>query len=291
MGHGGRRRALALAFAGAGLLAATLLAPQSHAGPASRAKQAAALDDANLRLAATAVESAALQSGALKHPISGRTPAAVLLLSDNALLEAARRADPSLHVVDTTDVMGAAPYQLTHQLGRHPGHRHITRTRTLQRFAHSVPVAGSAGVGHSGRGSHGLPAPYRKADGVYVDPRLPDPSHPTIALVAIRTALKKLGQPYVWAADGPKTFDCSGLTRWSYAHAGIALTHYTGDQWNEGRLIPPHDALPGDLILFGDPIFHVGMYLGAGWMVNAPYTGHYVDVVPVPSGIAGLIRP
>jgi cell wall-associated NlpC family hydrolase len=281
-----------MALAGTGLVAGVALAaPRSHAGTGGRAKQAAALDDANLRLAATAIESEALQSGALKHPLSGREPAAVLLLSDNALLRAALRADPSRHVVGTTAVMGAPPYQLAHELARRPGHAHITRTRTLQRFTHAVPVSGSAGVGHSGRTAHGRPAPFRKADGVYVDPRLPHPSRPTIATVAIRSALKKLGQPYVWAADGPTTFDCSGLTRWSYAHAGVGLTHFTGDQWNEGRLIPPHDALPGDLVLFGDPIFHVGMYLGAGWMVNAPFTGHYVDVVPVPSGAAGVVRP
>src|SRR6202042_780714 len=104
---------------------------------------------------------------------------------------------------------------------------------------------------------------------------------------ALREALSKLGQPYVWAAGGPNTFDCSGLMQWAYAHAGRWLTHFSGDQWNEGRLIPPRDILPGDLILFeyrhSTTIHHVGMYLGAGWMVNAPFTGQYVDVVQVPS--------
>jgi cell wall-associated NlpC family hydrolase len=126
---------------------------------------------------------------------------------------------------------------------------------------------------------------------VYVDPRLPHPTHLTVAAVAIRAALSRLGQPYVWAAAGPSTFDCSGLTMWSYAHAGVALRHFTGFQWNEGRLIAPQDALPGDLVLIGKPMDHVGMYLGAGWMVNAPITGHYVDVVPVPNDVDGLVRP
>ena len=110
-------------------------------------------------------------------------------------------------------------------------------------------------------------------------------------MVAVRSALKELGQPYVWAAAGPTTFDCSGLVQWAYAHAGLSLAAFTGYEWNEGRMIPGRDILPGDLILFGDPTFHVGMYLGAGWMVNAPYTSQYVNVVPVPGRVAGVIRP
>jgi cell wall-associated NlpC family hydrolase len=116
-------------------------------------------------------------------------------------------------------------------------------------------------------------------------------------MVALRSALQKLGQPYVWAAAGPSTFDCSGLTLWAYAHAGIHLTHFTGSQYNEGRLLKPKQVLPGDLILFDhliggrEVIHHVGMYLGAGWMVNAPYTGQYVNVVRVPGSIAGIVRP
>jgi cell wall-associated NlpC family hydrolase len=144
-------------------------------------------------------------------------------------------------------------------------------------------------------GAH--PAAYQRPDGVYVDPTLPSLTAPTIGEMALRTALGKLGQPYVWAAAGPSTFDCSGLTQWAYAHAGVGLAHFTGDQWNEGEKIPGRDILPGDLILFEYPvghrevIHHVAMYLGADWMLNAPYTGQYVDVVPVPSGVAGIIRP
>jgi cell wall-associated NlpC family hydrolase len=165
----------------------------------------------------------------------------------------------------------------------------------LRRFSHARPDRGSGGFGlhRDHGGAH--PASIQRVDGVYVDPKLPAPSHPTIGMVALHTALQKVGQPYVWAAAGPTTFDCSGLTQWAYARAGIWLTHFTGDQWNEGRLIHPRDILPGDLILFeyrhSTTIHHVGMYLGAGWMVNAPFTGQYVDVVPVPSGVAGVIRP
>jgi len=256
-----------------------------------RSLQAAAVDTQNLRLAADAIESAALASGALGHTLSQHDPASVILLSDEALLGAAVRADPSRTPRDTTAVMGPAPYNMTHPVRHGPGHARINATHTLDGFRHAVYVAGSPGWGMFRHHNHSTPAQFQKPDGVYVDPRLPALHHPTIALVAIRAALAKLGQPYVWAAAGPNTFDCSGLTRWAYAKAGVLLTHYTGDQWNEGRLIPGRDALPGDLLLFGRHIHHVGMYLGAGWMLNAPFTGHYVDVVPVETQLTGVVRP
>jgi cell wall-associated NlpC family hydrolase len=116
-------------------------------------------------------------------------------------------------------------------------------------------------------------------------------------MVAIWAGLQKLGQPYVWAAAGPSTFDCSGLVQWAYARAGLRFTHFSGAQWNEGRLIKPKQILPGDLLLFDhriggrQVIHHVAIYLGAGWMLNAPFTSQYVNVVPVPSGVAGAVRP
>jgi cell wall-associated NlpC family hydrolase len=255
----------------------------------------AAFNAANLRAAATAVEAAALRSGALATAPADPQPAQVLDTAANALISKARAEDHSHAPVDTRSVMGAVPHNLSHRPRRHPRHRHITATHTLARFSHPLPDGGSAGLGihRDHGGAH--PAPFEQADGVFVDPRLAPLTDPTVGMVALRAALEKLGQPYVWAAAGPSTFDCSGLTQWAYAHAGVRLAHFTGDQWNEGRLIPPRDILPGDLILFeyshSTTIHHVGIYLGAGWMVNAPFTGQYVDVVPVPSDVAGVVRP
>jgi cell wall-associated NlpC family hydrolase len=215
----------------------------------------------------------------------------VLLLSDVALIAKARAVDHRLAPVDTRAVMGPVPFHLAHQERHRPSHFAITATHTLQRFTHSVGVGGSAGVGDETRFRGVTPARFRKPDGVYVDPRLPSLHRPTVGEVALRAALRELGQPYVWGGAGPATFDCSGLVMRSYARAGLRLTHFSGDQWNEGRLIPARDALPGDLILFGHPIFHVAIYLGAGWMLNAPFTGHYVDVLPVWKGVAGVVRP
>ena len=97
--------------------------------------------------------------------------------------------------------------------------------------------------------------------------------------VAANWALTQLGKPYVWAADGPDTFDCSGLTMCAWEQAGVRLDHWTGTQWNSGPHIPLDQLRRGDLVFFGrntndpDTIHHVGIYIGRGRMVEAPYTG------------------
>lgn len=282
-----------LTAAGAALTTVIVAPPgAAHGSSRSAARQAAQLDAANLRLAAQAIEAQALESGVLKHAVHRSSPAVVLLRSDEALIHAALRRDHSRRPVDTRAVMGAVPYNLAHLVRHRPGHVGIRHTRALRPFAHPVPVGGSAGVGWNTRFRNSHPAPFQKADGVYVDPRLPRlHPYPTVSEVALRAALRRLGQPYVWGGAGPSTYDCSGLTMRAYARGGVRLAHFTGSQWNEGRLIPARDALPGDLILFGHSIFHVAMYLGAGWMLNAPFTGHYVDVLPVWKHVAGVVRP
>lgn len=288
------RRQWSAGVLAAGLTIVAVTVSGAHGAPttsAARSREAAQLDRANLQLAAHAIEAQALDSGVLRRPMAGQAPATVILRSLDALLERARSADASGAPRDTRQIMGAVPFTLSHRIAHRPGHRGVAATHTLRRFTHSVPIAGSAGFGMHRSYSGVVPARFQHPDGVYVDPQLPALRHPTVAAVAIRAALSRLGQPYVWAAAGPVTFDCSGLVRWAYARAGLVLTHYTGDQWNEGRLIPPSDVLPGDLILFGRTLHHVGIYLAAGWMLNAPFTGHYVDVVPVGSQVAGIVRP
>lgn len=96
---------------------------------------------------------------------------------------------------------------------------------------------------------------------------------------ALAQAESQLGKPYEWGAAGPDTYDCSGLVMWSYAQVGVHVDHWTGDQWNEGAHIPLAALRPGDLLFFAtdttDPntIHHVGMYVGNGQMIEAPYTG------------------
>jgi len=291
MGGGWRRRSSAViaAFvvAGAGLFPASAGA----AGSTARSRQIAFIDRQNLRLAAYQIQAQALATGALHAPVSSGRPAVVLYESVNALLHAARVAGAARQIIDSRALMGPVPYNLSHRIAHRPWHRRVRATHTLRLFRHSTYVGWSAGNGMHRTFRHARPAPFQRADGVYVDPHVPALARPTVAAVAIRAALKKLGHPYVWAAAGPYTFDCSGLVRYAYGRAGLRLTHYTGTQWNQGRLIPPRSALPGDLVLVGRTLHHVGIYLGAGWMLNAPFTGHYVNVVPVPRHVAGLVRP
>ena len=107
------------------------------------------------------------------------------------------------------------------------------------------------------------------------------PGGNTIGEEALRYALGKQGDPYVWGAAGPNAFDCSGLVMWAYAQVGIHLDHFTGDQWNEGEHISRSQLEPGDLVFFFADISHVGLYIGRGLMVDAPTWGQPVQVQPV----------
>jgi cell wall-associated NlpC family hydrolase len=117
--------------------------------------------------------------------------------------------------------------------------------------------------------------------------------------IAANWALTQLGKPYQWGGAGPDTYDCSGLTMVAWAHAGVQLLHYTGYQWQEGPHVPLDQLRRGDLLFFAtnttDPntIHHVGIYIGSGMMVDAPYTGAFVriDSMYQPGGLIGAVRP
>ncbi|HJP79700.1 MAG TPA: NlpC/P60 family protein [Pseudonocardiaceae bacterium] len=110
---------------------------------------------------------------------------------------------------------------------------------------------------------------------------------PGAAGTAIRTAEAQIGKPYVWAAAGPGSFDCSGLMLYSWAAAGISLPHSSQEQSTMGAYVPLSQLQPGDLIFFGSSsstIHHVGMYVGNGDMVDAPNSGEDVKIQPIFSG-------
>jgi cell wall-associated NlpC family hydrolase len=98
---------------------------------------------------------------------------------------------------------------------------------------------------------------------------------------AVAIAEQQLGKPYVWAAAGPNSFDCSGLVQYVYAQLGISLAHYTVSQWDETAHVPLADAQPGNLVFYQDSggyIYHVGIYIGNGEMIDAPQTGENVQI-------------
>jgi cell wall-associated NlpC family hydrolase len=106
------------------------------------------------------------------------------------------------------------------------------------------------------------------------------PTGDSIPAQALRYALTRKGDPYVWAAAGPNAFDCSGLVVWAYAQIGISVPHFTGDLWNMGVHVAKADLQPGDLVFFYG-LDHVGFYMGNGLFFDAPHTGTVVQVQPM----------
>jgi peptidoglycan DL-endopeptidase CwlO len=106
----------------------------------------------------------------------------------------------------------------------------------------------------------------------------------------LKAALSRVGMPYVWGANGPSAFDCSGLVQWSLAQAGVVMPRVAADQARTGPAVPLSRLQPGDLLFFHtDPtaptyISHVAIYLGNGRMIQAPQPGLNVEIVPVDLG-------
>jgi cell wall-associated NlpC family hydrolase len=115
---------------------------------------------------------------------------------------------------------------------------------------------------------------------------------------ALRAAESRQGLRYAWGAAGPAAFDCSGLVEWSFAQAGVVLPRTAADQARTGPAVPVGQLEPGDLLFYHtDPtapgyISHVAIYLGGGWMIQAPQPGLRVQIVPADFGaqFAGAIR-
>jgi cell wall-associated NlpC family hydrolase len=98
--------------------------------------------------------------------------------------------------------------------------------------------------------------------------------------IALKYALKQVGDIYVWAAAGPTRWDCSGLTMRAFQQAGVSLPHSSRIQVKYGKSISFGAVKPGDLLFFGNPISHVSIYMGGGKMVQAPRPGKRVEVIP-----------
>jgi cell wall-associated NlpC family hydrolase len=103
------------------------------------------------------------------------------------------------------------------------------------------------------------------------------------AQIAVDTAMAQRGKPYVWAAEGPGSFDCSGLVLFAYAAAGVGVPHSSRMQSQMGQAVSRDQLQPGDLVFFYSPVSHVGIYIGNGQMVHAPTSGDVVKVASIDS--------
>ena len=110
---------------------------------------------------------------------------------------------------------------------------------------------------------------------------------------AAAKACSLLGKPYIWAAAGPKGYDCSGLTLTAWAAAGVSLRHYTKWQWSDNEPVSRADLKPGDLVFWYTDLHHMGIYVGDDTVVHATHTGDYVRMANIDDvgPIAGFRRP
>jgi cell wall-associated NlpC family hydrolase len=109
---------------------------------------------------------------------------------------------------------------------------------------------------------------------------------------AVKYATDQMGKPYEWGAEGPGSYDCSGLTSQAWASAGHGIPRTSQEQWKQLAHVGIKDMRPGDLIIYFDDASHVGMYVGDGAIVHAPRPGRTVTITGAGSmPILGVVRP
>ncbi|PRY39385.1 NlpC/P60 family protein [Geodermatophilus tzadiensis] len=155
------------------------------------------------------------------------------------------------------------------------------RTSTARRSFRGIAVAAVAGAGIVL-----APVPASAAVGGVTGGTVaaaPAAAPNSAAQTAVDTALAQVGDPYVYGATGPNSFDCSGLTSFAYKAAGVTVPRTSKAQSTFGTAVAKADLKPGDLVFFYSPVSHVGMYIGNGQMVHASTAGKPVAVVSLDS--------
>jgi len=172
-----------------------------------------------------------------------------------------------------------------------------------QRLADSNGGTPSAGTAPAGAPAAGAPpsAGPTGASPASPPPAAPAPSTPAPApapapsggaAAAVAFAHAQLGKPYVYAASGPNSYDCSGLTMAAWRAGGVSLPHYSGAQYSRLNKVSMSALQPGDLIFWGPGgSEHVAIYIGGGKIISAPYTGAVVRIQGIWGSPIGAARP
>ncbi|MFI2347019.1 NlpC/P60 family protein [Streptomyces sp. NPDC019443] len=109
---------------------------------------------------------------------------------------------------------------------------------------------------------------------------------------ALEYAVEQIGKPYVWGAEGPRSYDCSGLTSQAWAQAGREIPRTSQEQWAQLPKVSLRSLRPGDLVIYFPKATHVAIYLGNGMVVQAPRPGTKVKVSPIAANpLLGAVRP
>ncbi|MFE3161813.1 NlpC/P60 family protein [Streptomyces sp. NPDC059224] len=134
-----------------------------------------------------------------------------------------------------------------------------------------------------------------KAQTAWLDTGILDEIHSKASAAgrkAVAFATAQIGKPYVWGAEGPDSYDCSGLTSQAWASAGRPVPRTSQEQWKQLKHVDVRDMRPGDLIIYFDDASHVAMYVGDGAIIQAPRPGRTVSVGGAGAmPILGVVRP
>ena len=162
----------------------------------------------------------------------------------------------------------------------------LTAAQQAQVAAASVGATGTTGTTGT-TGATGTSGTSGTTTSTYTGPTN------TQAGEAVAFAYAQLGKPYQWGATGPGAYDCSGLVQAAWAAAGVSIPRVTYDQWAALPHISASSLQPGDLVYY-EGEGHVAMYVGGGYIIDAPRTGLTVEKVPMTgwyANIDGVVRP